>query len=103
MVAGAEQERAVVTPMLDELGRVYSVGDQPGMGQVMKLVNNYLSATALAVTSEALVYGAKAGLDPEVMVEVLNAGSGGNSASKDKIPRAVLPGTFDYGFTTQLM
>jgi 3-hydroxyisobutyrate dehydrogenase-like beta-hydroxyacid dehydrogenase len=103
MVAGAEQERAGVTPLLEELGRVFAVGDEPGMGQVMKLVNNYLSATALAVTSEALVYGAKAGLEPEVMVEVLNAGSGGNSASKDKFPRAVLPGTFDYGFATALM
>jgi 3-hydroxyisobutyrate dehydrogenase-like beta-hydroxyacid dehydrogenase len=103
MVAGPAAERAAVEPLLAELGRVFVVGDEPGMGQVMKLANNYLSATALAVTSEALVYGAKAGLDPAVMVDVINAGSGRNSASQDKFPRAVLPGTFDYGFATGLM
>jgi 3-hydroxyisobutyrate dehydrogenase-like beta-hydroxyacid dehydrogenase len=103
MVAASAGERAAVEPLLEELGRVFVVGDEPGMGQVMKLANNYLSATALAVTSEALVYGAKAGLDPSVMIDVVNAGSGRNSASEDKFPRAVLPGTFDYGFATALM
>lgn len=103
MVAAPAEPRAAVRPLLDELGRVFVVGDDPGMGQVMKLVNNYLSATALAVTSEALVYGAKAGLDPAAMIEVVNAGSGRNSASEDKFPRAVLPGTFDYGFAIGLM
>src|SRR5690606_20105073 len=42
------------------------------------------------------------GLDPDVMIEVLNAGSGRTSASTDKIPRFVLPGTFDFGFAIGL-
>lgn len=103
MVAASDEHFSVVKPILSELGRVVVVSDEPGMGQVMKLANNYLSATALAVTSEALVYGVKAGLDPAVMVEVFNAGSGRNTASLDKFPRAVLPGTFDYGFAIGLM
>jgi 3-hydroxyisobutyrate dehydrogenase-like beta-hydroxyacid dehydrogenase len=103
MVAGVESERLVVEPVLGVLGRVVVVGDEPGLGQVMKLANNYLSATALAVTSEAIVYGVKAGLDPSVMIEVFNAGSGRNSATQDKFPRSVLPGTFDYGFAIGLM
>jgi 3-hydroxyisobutyrate dehydrogenase-like beta-hydroxyacid dehydrogenase len=69
----------------------------------MKLVNNYLSAAALATTSEAMVLGTKAGLDPRTMIDVLNAGSGRNSATQDKFPRSVLPRTFDHGFATGLM
>jgi 3-hydroxyisobutyrate dehydrogenase-like beta-hydroxyacid dehydrogenase len=103
MVAAAPEQRDVAEPILIELGRVFTVGVEPGMGQVMKLANNYLAATALAATSEAIVYGVKAGLDPSVMIDVLNAGSGRNSATQDKFPRSVLPGTFDYGFAIGLM
>jgi 3-hydroxyisobutyrate dehydrogenase-like beta-hydroxyacid dehydrogenase len=98
MVAGEEDELAAAEPLLGELGRIFVVGREPGMGQVMKLVNNYLSATALVVSAEALAVGAKAGIDPRTMVEVVNAGTGRNSATEDKFPRAILPGTFDAGF-----
>lgn len=103
MVAAAPAEREAVEPLLAELGNPIAVGAEPGLGQVMKLLNNYLAATALVATSEAFVYGAKSGLDPEVMVEVVNAASGRNSATQDKFPRAILPGSFDYGFATGLM
>ena len=46
--------------------------------------------------------GVKAGLDPKVLLDIINAGSGRNSATQDKFPRAVLPGTFDFGFATGL-
>jgi 3-hydroxyisobutyrate dehydrogenase-like beta-hydroxyacid dehydrogenase len=69
----------------------------------MKLANNFLSATAMVATSEAMVMGVKSGLDPRVMIDVINAGSGMNTASRDKFPRSVLPRSFDYGFTTELM
>ncbi len=69
----------------------------------MKLANNFLSATAMVATSEAVVMGVKSGLDPAVMIDVINAGSGMNTASRDKFPRAVLPRTFDFGFATGLM
>lgn len=69
----------------------------------MKLANNLLSATAMVATSEAVVMGVKAGLDPSVMVDVLNSGSGMNTASRDKFPRAILPRSFDFGFATGLM
>jgi 3-hydroxyisobutyrate dehydrogenase-like beta-hydroxyacid dehydrogenase len=98
--------RAIFTtlePMLTHLGKVFFIGERPGMGQTMKLANNLLSATALAATAEAIVFGVKAGLDPATMVAVINAGSGRNSASEDKFPRRILPRTFDAGFTTGLM
>ena len=69
----------------------------------MKVANNFLSATAMVATSEAVVMGVKAGLDPGVMIEVINSGSGMNTASRDKFPRAVLPRSFDYGFSTAMM
>jgi 3-hydroxyisobutyrate dehydrogenase-like beta-hydroxyacid dehydrogenase len=47
--------------------------------------------------------GVKAGLDPRVMIEVINAGSGRNSATQDKFPKSILPRKFDFGFTNALM
>ena len=103
MVSAPQQDFDLLKPVLDIIGKVFFVGEKPGLAQTMKLVNNYLSATALAVTSEAMSVGAKAGLDPALMISVINAGSGRNSASQDKFPKSILPGTFDFGFTTALM
>jgi 3-hydroxyisobutyrate dehydrogenase-like beta-hydroxyacid dehydrogenase len=90
-------------PPLEIFGRVFFIGEFPGMGQTMKLVNNLLSASAIAITSEAMVLGAKAGLDPTIMIDVINAGSGRNTATEDKFPRCVLPRRFDFGFATELL
>src|SRR3546814_15070680 len=69
----------------------------------MKIINNLLSATAMAASAEAFVMGAKAGLDPDIMVDVISAGSGRNTAVTDKFPTAILTRSFDYGFRTELM
>nr|WP_090339229.1 NAD(P)-dependent oxidoreductase [Mycolicibacterium malmesburyense]CRL67417.1 3-hydroxyisobutyrate dehydrogenase [Mycolicibacterium malmesburyense] len=103
MVSGPRADYEACVPLLETLGRVTFVGENPGAAQTMKLVNNVIAATTLAVTAEAIVAGVKAGLDARVMIDVLNAGSGGTHASRDKFPRAVLPRTFDYGFATGLM
>jgi 2-hydroxy-3-oxopropionate reductase len=76
---------------------VVYLGAAPGLAQTMKLVNNIMSAANLAVAAEAMVMGAKAGLDPEQMLKVLNTGSGQNSATLTKIPDHVLNRRFDYG------
>ena len=98
MVSGASRAVAGVRAQLEVFGKVFVVGRRAGQGQIMKLLNNLLSTTALAVTTEAFVAGAKAGLDADMMVAVLNAGSGRNSATVEKIPNAVLTRTFDFGF-----
>jgi 3-hydroxyisobutyrate dehydrogenase len=103
MVSGPRDDFDAVVPVLEAVGRPIFVGDKPGAGQTMKLANNLLAATALAATAEVMVMGVNAGLDPQVMIDVLNAGSGGTHASRDKFPRSVLPRTFDYGFATGLM
>ena len=103
MVSGPRADFEIIKPALDVIGKVFFIGEKPGSGQTMKLANNFLSATAMVATSEAVVMGVKSGLDPAVMIDVINAGSGLNTASRDKFPRAVLPRTFDFGFATGLM
>ena len=103
MASGARSAFEPLEPVLKVLGRVFYVGERPGMGQTMKLANNLLSATAMAISSEAIVMGVKAGLDPQLMCEVINAGSGRNSATQDKFPRSVIPRSFDFGFATGLL
>ncbi len=103
MVSGPKAEIEVVKDALAVFGKVFIIGEKPGMAQTMKLANNFLSATAMAATSEAVAMGVKAGLDPAVMIDVINAGSGRTTASDGKFPQAILPRTFNYGFTTALM
>lgn len=103
MVSGPKDHYSVVGPLLQSIGKQFFVGEKAGLGQTMKLANNLLSATALAATSEAMVMAVKAGIDPSVAIEVINVGSGRNSASEDKFPKAIIPRSFDFGFTTGLM
>ena len=103
MVSGPKAETDLVKDVLAVFGKVFVIGEKPGMAQTMKLANNFLSATAMAATSEAVAMGVKAGLDPTVMIDVINAGSGRTTASDGKFPQAILPRTFNYGFATALM
>jgi 3-hydroxyisobutyrate dehydrogenase len=79
------------------------VGDRPGMAQALKLANNFLSATALAATSEAVAFGVSVGLDMGTMLEVIDASSGQSAASSDKFPNHVLNGRYAAGFANSLM
>src|SRR5438105_13152802 len=103
MVSGPKADYEVIEQALAVIGKPFFIGTKPGSGQTMKLANNFLSATAMVATSEAVVMGVKSGLDPKVMIDVINAGSGLNTASRDKFPRSVLPRSFDFGFATGLM
>jgi 3-hydroxyisobutyrate dehydrogenase-like beta-hydroxyacid dehydrogenase len=103
MVSCSDEIYGRVQPILAVIGKLFHVGKSPGQGQTMKLLNNLLSATAMAASSEVVVMGVKAGLDPQMIVDVINAGSGRNSATQDKIPRCVIPRTFDFGFALALL
>jgi 3-hydroxyisobutyrate dehydrogenase-like beta-hydroxyacid dehydrogenase len=103
MVSCPDETFTKVKPILDCIGKVFLVGSEAGLGQTMKLLNNLLSATAMAISSEAVVMGVKAGLDPKQIIDVINAGSGRNTATQDKIPRCVIPRTFDFGFAVGLL
>jgi 3-hydroxyisobutyrate dehydrogenase-like beta-hydroxyacid dehydrogenase len=102
MVSCAQPTFARIDPILKTFGKTFYVGDKPGLAQIAKLANNLLAASALVVSSEAMAMGVKAGIDARVLIDIINAGSGRNSATQDKFPRSILPGTFDFGFATGL-
>jgi len=102
--AGADDACARVEPVLAGLSdRRFRVGARPGLGQAMKLANNFLSATALAATSEAVAFGQALGLEMGTMLEVLAASSGQNTAVSDKFPAHVVTRRFASGFRNTLM
>jgi 3-hydroxyisobutyrate dehydrogenase-like beta-hydroxyacid dehydrogenase len=103
MASGPRADVAAVEPALKVIGKFFFIGERPGAGQTMKLCNNVLSAAAMAATSESMVAGVKAGLDPRIMIEVINASSGRSTATEQKFPDVVIPRTFNQGFTAGLM
>jgi 3-hydroxyisobutyrate dehydrogenase-like beta-hydroxyacid dehydrogenase len=103
MMSCPDDTFATIKPVMEVIGKIFHVGKAPGQGQTMKLLNNLLSATAMAISSEAIVMATKAGLDPKQAIDVINAGSGRNTATMDKIPRCVLNRKFDFGFAIGLL
>lgn len=103
MVSCEEDLLPRIAPIMEVFGKMFVLGHEPGMGQTMKLLNNLLSATAMAIASEAVVMGVKAGLDATQVCEVISAGTGRNSATADKIPRCVIPRKFNTGFSIALL
>ena len=104
MYSGSDDDCARAEPVLAGLSdRRVRVGTAAGLAQAMKLANNFLAATTLAATSEAVAFGLRAGLDAATMVEVLNAASGQSAATSDKFPRQVLTGNYAAGFASTLM
>jgi 3-hydroxyisobutyrate dehydrogenase len=104
MAAGDEALFESLRPLLEVLGRnVVLVGAEPGQGQLAKVLNNLLSASAIAITGEALTLGVRGGLSARTLLDVFNSSSGRNTASADKFPRHVLPRTFGAGFRLELM
>ena len=102
MVSGPRDRYEQIENILANFGTLFFMGETPGLGQTMKLANNLMGACAIAITGEGMAMGIKAGLDPKLMIDVLNVSSGRSSATLDKWPKSVLPRTFDFGFATGL-
>ena len=104
MYSGPETTFETLRPVFEAVaGNVFRVGSRPGQGQAMKVLNNFLSGTAMAATAEAVAFGVRQGLDMKMILDVVNASSGRNTATTDKFPNRVLTGTWDAGFSsTQL-
>lgn len=102
MVGGADEHVAMVEGALKAIGTIYRTG-KLGSGHALKALNNYVSAAGLIATSEALVIGQKFGLDGQVMTNVLNASSGKNNTTENKVERYMLNHAFNSGFALALM
>lgn len=102
MVGADEAAFQTARPLLETMGRVVLAGPV-GAGHAMKALNNLLSATHLWVTSEAMLAGERFGLDPRVMLEILNTSSGRSGSTENKWPNFILTGTYNSGFGAALM
>jgi len=102
MVGGDAQVLADMEPVLNLLGKCTHVG-AAGAGHAMKALNNYVSAAGLVATVEALHAGQAFGLDPNVMVSVLNASTGKNNTTENKASQFMLSGAYNSGFSLALM
>jgi 3-hydroxyisobutyrate dehydrogenase-like beta-hydroxyacid dehydrogenase len=103
MAGGAEEDIDHVSGVLSALGqRIFRTGGL-GSSQVAKLCNNILTATIMVANAEALTLGAKAGLDPAQLREIVLASSGGSTVLDTWVPRNVLRDEYEPGFALRLM
>ena len=104
MASGVSSAFEQVKPLLAVLGtNIFYLGEQPGLGQTMKIINNTLCAVNIVASCETLVFGAKAGLDAQTMLDVINVSSGRSFVTQEKIPQCTLTREFPTRFTTDLL
>jgi 3-hydroxyisobutyrate dehydrogenase-like beta-hydroxyacid dehydrogenase len=102
MMACPSEDYDRFKPLMSLMGKPFHVGPKPGQGQAVKLLNNFLSATALAATSEAIAFGTAQGIEMKTILDIVNASSGRNSATDDKFPHRIMLGKYDAGFAAKL-
>ena len=102
MVACSHESYERFKPLLALMGKPFHVGPKAGQGQAVKVLNNFLSATALAATSEAIDFGTKQGIEMKTILDIVNASSGRNSATDDKFINRIQHGRYDAGFAAKL-
>ena len=104
MCAGPKNLYNAVLPILECFSaNQFLIGPQPGQAQTLKVLNNFLSATALVASCEALHFGQTQGLDLQKMCDVINVSTGMNTATLDKIPHQVVTNRFNAGFSNSLL
>lgn len=104
MFSGSTEAFQQLQPVLTAMSsNPFHVGTEPGQGQAMKIANNFLSALAMAATSEAMTFGMHHGLEMKTMIDVINASSGQNTATSDKFPTRILNESYDAGFLNNLL
>ena len=105
MVGGADEDVARAQPVLRALGdpaRQFRTG-RLGSGHAMKALNNVVGAATYCATAEAVVAGARFGLDPKTMIDIINASTGRSFVSADVIGANVVNGAYATGFALGLM
>jgi 3-hydroxyisobutyrate dehydrogenase len=104
MTGGSPAALATLRPVLDVLGsKVVHAGAVPGAGHAVKALNNLMSAAHLLASSEAMLAGQAFGLDPAVMLDIINGSSGRSGSTENKWPRYILPARYDSGFSMRFM
>lgn len=90
-------------PVLQAMGKSIFRTGPLGSGHAAKALNNYVSAAGLAAAVEAIAIGGRFGIEAEVLVDVLNASTGRNNSTENKLKQFVIPEKFTSGFSLALM
>jgi 3-hydroxyisobutyrate dehydrogenase len=84
------------------MGKRFYVGTL-GSGHAAKVLNNYVSAAGLAAAAEAVLVAERFGIDPQTLIDVINASTGRNNSTENKFAQFILNGKFNSGFALGLM
>jgi len=103
MVGGDQALFEQCRPLLEKMGTQIFHAGPLGAGHAIKALNNYVSAAGLVAACEAVIAGQRFGLDPGVIVDILNASTGMNNTTKVKVKQFMLSGAFNAGFNMGLM
>lgn len=103
MVGGKEEDYEIVLPVLQCLGKTINLVGDTGAGHALKAINNYLSATSLYATTEAMILAKKLGIDLNIALETINKSSGQSFSTHYKFPTFVIPRSFNSGFSLDLL
>src|ERR1044072_2999375 len=89
---------APAKPVLPQVGARASEVGGPGNGHAMKALNNFVAGTGFIAVSEAVLVGKRFGLDPNVMIDVMNVSTGKNFNTENVVKQQVISGAFASGF-----
>ena len=103
MIGGETEAIAAAKPVLSRMGtRLFEVGG-PGNGHAMKALNNFVAGTGFIAVAEAVLVGKRFGLDPNVMIDVMNVSTGKNFNTENVVKQHVISGAFASGFALGLL
>jgi 3-hydroxyisobutyrate dehydrogenase len=103
MIGGAPANVDRAMPILQAMGKQLFKAGPVGAGHTMKAINNYVSAAGFAASVEALLMGKEYGIEPELLVDILNASTGRNNATEVKLKQQILSGKYATGFSMKFM
>ena len=90
MAAGSDAAFAKARPVLDAIaGKVWALGDQPGVGSTVKMVNQLLAGVHIATAAEALALGIRAGADPQTLYDVISSSAGNSWMWQNRVPHVL--------------
>lgn len=103
MAGGSDRTIDRAEPVLQAMGKSIFRTGPLGSGHAAKALNNYVSAAGLAAAAEAVAIAERFGIDPNTLVDVLNASTGRNNSTENKLKQFIISGKFNSGFSMALM
>nr|WP_217343955.1 L-threonate dehydrogenase [Noviherbaspirillum sp. L7-7A]MBV0878049.1 NAD(P)-dependent oxidoreductase [Noviherbaspirillum sp. L7-7A] len=94
MAAGAPEAFARCERIFDAIaGKLYRLGEQPGQGSKVKMINQLLAGVHIAAAAEAMALGLRAGCDPDALYEVISNSAGSSWMFQNRVPH-ILAGDY---------